>query len=97
MSNPDTLAFEKTDVQIRLYTTGTIHVSRLQARQVLNGLDEFKKIELDFDRVTTVGQGFAHEIFVVFQNRHPDISITAVTANEAVKFMIDRVKNIPLA
>jgi hypothetical protein len=93
VSNPDTLAFDKTDVQIRLYTMGTIHVSRSQARRVLNGLDKFKNIELDFDKVPTVGQGFADEIFRVFQNRHTDIKISAINTNEAVQFMIDRVKN----
>lgn len=93
VSNPDTLAFDKTDVQIRLYTMGTVHVSRSQARRVLNGLDKFKKIVLDFDRVPTVGQGFADEIFRVFQRRHPDIEIEAVHTNEAVQFMIDRVIN----
>ena len=93
VSNPETLAFDSTDVQIRLYTMGTIHVSRSQARRVLNGLDKFKNVVLDFDRVLTVGQGFADEIFRVFQSRHPDITIAAINTNEAVKFMIDRVGN----
>ena len=93
VSNPDTLAFDKTDVQIRLYTMGTIHVSRSQARRVLNGLDKFNKIVLDFDKVPTVGQGFADEIFRVFQKRHPDIEITSINMNETVAFMVERVKN----
>jgi len=93
VSNPDTLAFDKTDVSIKLYTMGTIHVSRSQARRVLNGLDKFKSIVLDFDKVPTVGQGFADEIFRVFQNKHPDIVISSVNTNEAVQFMIERVKN----
>ena len=92
VSNPDTLAFDKTDVQIKLYTMGTIHVSRSQARRVLHGLDKFKKIVLDFNKVLTVGQGFADEIFRVFQSRHPDIEITSINTNEAVQFMIDRVE-----
>jgi hypothetical protein len=95
VSNPDTLAFDKTDVQIKLYTMGTIHVSRSQARRVLNGLDKFINIELDFDKVPTAGQGFADEIFRVFKSRHPKITITAINTNEAVQFMIDRVKNTP--
>jgi len=93
VSNPDTLAFDKTDVSIKLYTMGTIHVSRSQARRVLNGLDKFKSIVLDFDKVPTVGQGFADEIFRVFQSKHPDIVISSVNTNEAVQFMIERVKN----
>jgi anti-sigma regulatory factor (Ser/Thr protein kinase) len=92
VSNPDTLAFDKTDVQIRLYTMGTIHVSRSQARRVLAGLDKFKTIILDFDRVPTIGQGFADEIFRVFSTRHPEIIVKPVRTNEAVQFMIDRVE-----
>lgn len=92
VSNPDTLAFDKTEVQIKLYTMGTIHVSRSQARRVLAGLDKFRTISLDFDKVPTIGQGFADEIFRVFSSRHPDISIKAKNTNEAVQFMIDRVE-----
>ncbi len=91
-SDPEVSAFDKTEVQIRLYTMGTIHVSRSQARRLLTGLDKFKKIILDFDKVPTVGQGFADEIFRVFQARHPNIQITAINTNEAVNFMIDRVE-----
>lgn len=92
VSSPDTLAFDKTDVKIKLYTMGTIHVSRSQARRVLAGLDKFKTIVLDFDKVPTIGQGFADEIFRVFSARHPEITIKTIHANEAVQFMIDRVE-----
>ena len=92
VSNPDTLAFDKTDVRIKLYTMGTIHVSRSQARRVLAGLDKFKTVILDFDKVPTIGQGFADEIFRVFTSRHADITIKTIHANEAVQFMIDRVE-----
>ena len=46
---------------------------------------------LDFDRVPTVGQAFADEIFRVFKNSHPEIVITSVNMNEAVQFMVERV------
>jgi hypothetical protein len=59
----------------------------------LNGLDKFKNIVLDFDKVPTAGQGFADEIFRVFQSKHPDIVISSINTNEAVQFMIDRVRN----
>ena len=47
---------------------------------------------LDFDRVLTVGQAFADEIFRVFQSRHPSITITPVNMNDTVRFMIGRVE-----
>ena len=40
-----------------------------------------------------MGQGFADEIFRVFQNRHPDIVLTVNNANEEVAGMIQHVKS----
>lgn len=82
--------FDKTEVHIRLFIHGTIHVSRSQARRVLVGLDKFKRVTLDFDRVPTIGQAFADEIFRVFRLKFPHIRIQVTNANEAVQFMIDR-------
>jgi len=42
---------------------GTIYISRSQARRVLQRLENFKKIILDFDKVPTIGQAFADEVF----------------------------------
>ena len=83
--------FDKTEVRIRLYNIGGVHVSRSQARRVLSGLEKFKSIILDFDKVPMVGQAFADEIFRVFRNSHPDIKMNSINTVDAVKFMIDRV------
>lgn len=85
------LDFGKTEIQVRLYAMGTIYVSRSQARRLLSGLEKFKVIILDFDRVPTVGQAFADEIFRVFNNKYPEIKIKSVNMNEAVEFMVKRV------
>ncbi len=90
-SDPGERAFDKTEIQIKLYTMGTIHISRSQARRVLAGLDKFRLIILDFDRVPSVGQAFADEVFRVFKNTHPDITIQPTNMNEAVRFMVERV------
>lgn len=79
-------------VRIKLYTMGTVYVSRSQARRVLAGLEKFETIILDFDKVPTIGQGFADEIFRVFQKKHPRKEIVPANTNEAVQFMIDRVE-----
>ena len=89
--NNDDKSFGKTDIQVRLYTFGTVHVSRSQARRILEGLDKFKKITLDFERVPTIGQAFADEIFRVFKQAHPDIKIEVTNANKAVRAWIDHV------
>ncbi len=85
------LAFDKTEVRIKLYTRGSIYISRSQARRVLVNLEKFKSIVLDFDKVPGVGQAFADEIFRVFKTKNPDIQITPVNMNDSVAFMVKRV------
>ncbi len=90
-SDPQERAFDKTEIQIKLYAMGTIHISRSQARRVLSGLEKFRTIILDFEKVPNIGQAFADEIFRVFKTKHPEIAIKPIKMNEAVQFMIERV------
>jgi hypothetical protein len=89
----DTYEFSDTEVLVRLYKSDIDYLSRSQARRLLVGLDEFERVMLDFADIDTVGQAFADEIFRVWQNRHPDVSIQASNANENVQFMIDRAQD----
>ncbi|MBI2041852.1 MAG: DUF4325 domain-containing protein [Candidatus Nealsonbacteria bacterium] len=84
--------FDKTEIYIKLYTLGGVHVSRSQARRVLLNLDKFKTIIFDYDKVPVVGQAFADEIYRVFQEKHPEIMIESTNMNEEVKFMVERAK-----
>ena len=72
---------------------GTIYVSRSQARALLVGLDKFRKVVLDFEGVSDIGQAFADEIFRVFKIAHPEVEIEFVNANDAVRFMIKMAKS----
>lgn len=93
-SDEEAMAFDKTVVHVKLYTLGTVYVSRSQARRILAGLAaKFKLIVLDFDKVPTIGQAFADEVFRVFATAHPNVKIEVVNANEAVNFMINRAIN----
>jgi len=92
-SHPGSYAFDKTEIRVRLFTMGTVYVSRSQAKRVLSGLEKFNTIVFDFARVPTIGQAFADEIFRVFSRAYPRIRIEIEQANEAVAFMIQRVKN----
>ena len=85
--------FDKTEIRVRLYIMGGVHISRSQARRVLSGLDKFKVIVMDYEKVPTVGQAFADEIYRVFKNRKPDIEIQNINMNESVKFMVERAQN----
>lgn len=85
--------FDKTEILVKLYTLGGIHISRSQARRILTGLDKFKTITFDFDKVPTVGQAFADEIFRVFAQSHPQIKLETSNMSEGVEFMVKRAQN----
>lgn len=85
-------SFDKTKVNVKLYAQDTAYISRSQARRVLAGLDKFKLIILDFDKVKTIGQAFADEVFRVFKKKHPKITIESVNTNESIDFMLKRVR-----
>ena len=97
VTEPGEVDFDKTEIKVHLYISGTVYISRSQARRIMSGLDKFKTIVLDFDKVTTVGQAFADEIFRVFQERYPNIKILPINMVESVKFMIDRVEKPALS
>ena len=91
VTEPGEVGFDKTEIKVRLYASGTVYISRSQARRILSGLEKFKTVTLDFEKVTTVGQAFADEIFRVFQQKHPEINILPINMAIPVKFMVDRV------
>lgn len=69
----------------------TYPVSRSQAKRLCHRFDKFQEVELDFDGVSEIGQGFAHEIFVVFQKNHPNVKLIPINTSEAVNKMINHV------
>lgn len=85
--------FDRTEVRVKLYVIGGVHISRSQARRVLAGLEKFKVIVFDFDKVPTVGQAFADEVFRVFHIKHPKIKLEAENMNEGVMFMVERARH----
>ncbi|MCR5418724.1 MAG: DUF4325 domain-containing protein [Lachnospiraceae bacterium] len=62
-------------------------VARSQARRLSHRLDHFREVILDFDKVTILGQGFADEMFRVFSNEHPEVTLTPVNMTEEVERM----------
>jgi anti-sigma regulatory factor (Ser/Thr protein kinase) len=89
----DPVGFRRTHVPIALGKyPGEQLVSRSQAKRVLARVDRFSEVLLDFQGVQDIGPAFADEIFRVFRNAHPDISIVAARANDRVTRMIDAAK-----
>lgn len=86
----DNYEFQKTRVTVKLYQKDVKYISRSQARRLILGLDKFRIILLDFNKIKTIGQSFADEIFRVFQSNHPGIKIETINVCKAVDFMIKR-------
>ena len=70
----------------------TSPVSRSQAKRICNRLDSFQEVIVDFEDISWMGQGFAHQLFVVFANNHPEITITPINMNEDVAKMYKHVR-----
>lgn len=82
--------FTKTTIPMKnIFDTSP--VSRSQAKRVCNRLEKFKEVIIDFDGLQWMGQGFAHQVFVVFAKEHPDIQITPVNMNEDISKMYHHV------
>lgn len=83
--------FSKTEIRIKLAEQfATILISRSQAKRVMANCKKFTETILDFNNVQEIGQGFADEIFRVYQNANKELKIQAINMNENVKFMVDR-------
>ncbi len=82
--------FTKTRIPLKnIFDTAPI--SRSQAKRVCNRLDSFLEVEIDFDGLDWMGQGFAHQMFVVYQNAHPDIKLIPTNMSENVQKMYNHV------
>lgn len=90
-SGPDDYTFAKTVVPVRLAQVGDENlVSRSQAKRLLQRVDQFRHVVLDFQSVRSIGQAFADEIFRVFALAHPEVDLVPVHAVPEVQQMIRR-------
>lgn len=83
--------FVRTTPRIQLVQHGSEFLSRSQAKRFAAGLEEFEHVILDFTGVDLVGQGFADELFRVWQAEHPTVRFEVAGANPGVELMIGRV------
>ena len=93
-AQPDLEVFSKTVVPVHLlgyHEDNPSYVTRSQAKRLLARFDQFSVIQLDFSNVQEIGQGFADEVFRVFVNAHPDVSVEYIHASKAVEKMIRHV------
>lgn len=78
--------FSKTKIPLRSYFESA-PVSRSQAKRLTSRLSDFREVELDFSGVEWMGQGFAHQLFVVFQRENPDVRLQPIHMGETVEKM----------
>ena len=91
-SADEDFSFSKTIVALVLSKyEGEQLVSRSQAKRILNRVDKFKTVMLDFAKIDFVGRAFIDEIFRVYRNEHPNIFIAHVNANKAIVGLIESV------
>lgn len=90
-SGPDDYTFAKTVVPVRLVQVGDENlISRSQAKRLLQRVDRFRHVVLDFGGVSAIGQAFADEIFRVFAQAHPEVELLPLHAVPEVQQMIRR-------
>ena len=90
-SGPDDYSFAKTVVPVRLARVGDENlVSRSQAKRLMQRVERFRTVVLDFSGMASIGQAFADEVFRVFASAHPAVELIPVHAAPAVQQMIRR-------
>jgi len=85
----DDARFSRTHVPLTLAKyEGENLVSRSQARRLLERVDRFSEVMLDFRGIAEIGQAFADEIFRVWAREHPRVKIVPENASPGVERMI---------
>ncbi len=78
--------FTKTNIPMR-NIFDSAPVSRSQAKRLYNRLESFNEVVFDFDGMDWMGQAFAHQLFVVYQNAHPETQLRAINMSENIEMM----------
>lgn len=82
--------FKKTVIPLR-YIFESSPISRSQAKRVCARLQNFSKVEIDFEGIEWVGQAFMHEIFSVFCKSHEGIELVPTNMNKTCQDMYSHV------
>lgn len=93
ISNSDEYGFDKTIVPVELARYGNENlVSRSQAKRLLARLEKFKTVILDFKNIDIIGRAFTDEIFRVFANNHPNITLLTINDNNSIQQLIKEIQ-----
>ena len=85
--------FSKTEIIVKLVEEYEKNlISRSVAKRILNNLEKFKEITFDYRGIENIGQGFADQIYRIFQTENPEVILNNINTNEEIEFMINRTK-----
>jgi anti-sigma regulatory factor (Ser/Thr protein kinase) len=85
-------AFERTRLPLHLMVgEGQALASRADAKRASARLSHFSCAELDFEGVADIGHGFADELFRVFRQAHPGVTLVPLGMNAQVQAMLGSV------
>jgi anti-sigma regulatory factor (Ser/Thr protein kinase) len=87
LSDPEKFGSNKTTIRISLFEEGGF-VSRTEAKRIAAHLEDFGTVELDFQGIESVGQGFVDELFRVWQNDQPQTRLVPIRANSSIISLI---------
>ncbi len=82
--------FWKTKLPLKNFFSSS-PVSRSQAKRLCNRLEQFEEVELDFEGLDWMGQGFAHQLFIVFSREFPQVKLIPVNMSDSVEKMYKHV------
>ncbi len=82
--------FNRSHLRLELAVHDDTFFSRSEAKRLAQGLEAFEVVELDFEGVRDVGQGFVDELFRVWARDHPETRLIPVNAGPGVRAMIER-------
>ena len=86
--------FAVTTIPVSVAAATDTYATRSAARELLAGKQQFRVIILDFANVENIGQGFADEVFRVYQAQNPTVTIEPVHMNRQVAFLVDQARGI---
>lgn len=91
-TDQETFRFDRTRTVVRLFEYDVTFVSRSEAKRLTRNLEKFEEVLVDFRGIEGVGQGFADEIFRVWQNEHPNIRLVPVNMNESIRLLVEQAR-----
>jgi hypothetical protein len=87
-SPPHASGTNRSTVKVTLFEQGPNFVSRTEAKRLAAELESFTEVEIDLRGMEQVGQGFADELFRVWQDSHPQTRLIPINSNPAIDALL---------